>query len=301
MFLGMMFFEYNILNYKINNQTKFALLAEKSYYLIISKPLNKKDFIMRTYFLAIFIFLLAGFSHAQSAKNEEIITLLGQMETEALSLKEASTRQEIETALRSFNKDNMAMLNEFQFSEDFLLKPSENDTLFMEKIMNVQLIVKQDVLQKSQEMAALASAQKSHKNPLEISSWEGFILLRLAHTQYKLLSPAFENFPKDDPTYSIRKGALEDMRLGLSQIFAGITLTQADNLFFTEEILKKDKEEFRDFIPRLIDVYDAQSWQQLIDLNKQNLTNFKPHLTKKAYKDMAQFISKLEKLGKQNF
>ncbi len=113
--------------------------------------------------------------------------------------------------------------------------------------------------------------------------------------------PAFENFPKDDPSYSIRKEGSNEVKLGLSQMIAGITLTQSDNLFFTEEILKKDKEEFRDFIPRLIDVYDAQSWQQLIDLNKQNLTNSKPYLTKKAYKDMAQFISELEKLGKQNF
>lgn len=268
---------------------------------MISNPLNKEDFIMRTYFLAIFIFLLAGFSHAQSAKNEEIITLLGQMETEALSLKEASTRQEAETALPSFNKDNMAMLSEFQFSENVLLKPSENDTLFMEKMVNIQLALRQDIQQKTQEIAALASAQKSYKTPLEVTSWDQFVLLRLVHIQYGLMLPAFENFPKDDPSYSIRKEGSNEVKLGLSQMIAGITLTQSDNLFFTEEILKKDKEEFRDFIPRLIDVYDAQSWQQLIDLNKQNLTNSKPHLTKKAYKDMAQFISELEKLGKQNF
>ncbi len=244
---------------------------------------------MKKYFLS---FIIVLFSYAAHANNEKILKTLEMMQEEASQIHQVQNIEDIKKQLPSFSDENIDFFKDLQFSENLFFDPTKADKLIFTAIEEILSIFQQRILK---------DASATDQNSLEIKLWISFTLLKLVHAQVAPLHIAFEDFPKDDPSYETRRQGMNQTRSGIGSMISGHILTLRGASSFNSPFILKNKKEFIAHIPQLINLYDKESWQSLIAQIKQGFLDYPQFQGDKYYDEMLELVNELNILGQQKF
>ncbi len=239
---------------------------------------------MKKYLLGLFIII---FSYSAYGNNEKALEIVEAMKSEVTWLHQAQNMDDIQNKLPSFSDENIEILKNFQFSEGFLLAPTESDILFFSLVEQVFPSFQNVIAQK---------AYATHQDDVEIKLWASFMGLKIMHAMVMVLQPPFENFPKDDPTYETRQSGFNQMRQGMAQMAAGHILMYRGASPFNSPFLQEHKTKFMAYMPRLIHIYDEDTWPQFTAQIQQGFIDYPKSEDDQFYDEMFDFAKGLEAL-----
>lgn len=239
---------------------------------------------MKKYLLGLFIIV---FSYSAYGNNEKALEIVQAMTSEAPLLHQAQNIDDIQNKLPSFTDENIELLKDFQFSEGFLLAPTESDMLFFSLLEQVIPHLQKVIVQ---------NMYATKPENIEVNLWASFSSLKIMHTMVEALKLPFENFPKDDPTYEARQSGFSQMRQGMGQMAAGHILMYRGTSPFNSPFLQEHKTKFMAYMPRLINIYDEETWPQFTAQIQQGFIDYPRAEDDQFYDEMLDFAKELEAL-----